>query len=272
MQNKKEIQYAEWIKSSLGDNLIKNIMWSKWIENRENNNIKKTSFFKEMELNIEFENKEVIRIYSCNLSNLHDQSGHYVIITGQSEEALKLDSNTLCDYLSILRNNFIFIDETRTIDTCIAKILGKNLGNENLAGLNFADELMKEATQLEADWDKFKKYINDGFKDIINEKFELERVSKKGFNPAHHLLVNYDNLPVKLKDLGSGISQILMFLTFFYRYSNRKDIYVFIDEPESNIHPETLIKLFRFCTNQLSRQYFLLTHSSVLIDQTDFVD
>ncbi|HDR8127636.1 ATP-dependent nuclease [Bacillus thuringiensis] len=263
LQNKVEIEYEDWISSPLGIMSFKTIVWSEW----EKTNTIDNCYFKEMELNIKFENEETISIYSCNISNFKGQSGHYVVITGKKEDSLDLNSTALCTYLRILKDSFIFIDEARTVEVSIAKLLDKNSSS-----LNLADELVKAATESEKEWNSFINYIKFGFKEIVKEEFELYRNLEKDFNPADDLFVLYDELPVKLRDLGSGISQILMFLTFFYRYRNKENVYVFIDEPESNIHPETLIRLFRFCTSELSHQYFLLTHSSVLIDQTDFVD
>lgn len=263
LQNKEEIEFKDWMISPIGISIFKKIIWSEWIKVNSDDNC----FFKEMELNIKFENGQTICIYSCNISNVEDQSCHYIFISGKKDNSLVMNTSDISRYLRILIDSFIFIDEFRTTDTSVAQFL-----NNKISSLNLTEELVIEATKVEEDWNAFVDYINKGFKEIIKEELILYRSLRSNFNPANHLFVMYDDLPVKLSDLGSGISQILLFLTFIYRYRNRENVYVFIDEPELNIHPETIVSLFRFFTQNSNHQYFLLTHSSTLMDRTDFVD
>ena len=73
----------------------------------------------------------------------------------------------------------------------------------------------------------------------------------------------------KLTELGMGVMQYVLLLSALY-YSQDEYLNIFIEEPELNMHAKALIELVKILeTNPLFKKhrYFLLTHSSVIIDQ-----
>lgn len=70
-----------------------------------------------------------------------------------------------------------------------------------------------------------------------------------------------------LQELGTGVSQIVMLLAHLYLNKNR-ELNVFVDEPESNLHPGSVARLVNIFEHDLpNHTFFITTHSSALIDQ-----
>ncbi|WP_216830612.1 ATP-dependent nuclease [Alkalihalobacterium elongatum] len=72
-----------------------------------------------------------------------------------------------------------------------------------------------------------------------------------------------------LDQLGTGVSQLFMILSFLYLYKD-ESLNVFMEEPESNLHPDALVQLLEIIESKFPRHnFFISTHSSSLIDQID---
>ncbi|MFV8829522.1 ATP-dependent nuclease [Alkalihalobacterium sp. APHAB7] len=72
-----------------------------------------------------------------------------------------------------------------------------------------------------------------------------------------------------LTQLGTGVSQLFMLLSFLYLNRN-KSLNIFIEEPEGNLHPDALIQLLKIIEDRFSNhRFFISTHSSSLIDQVN---
>ncbi|WP_349768583.1 ATP-dependent nuclease [Priestia megaterium] len=264
-QNLKEKKYKSWMSSSLGNRKIKRELLNTFYKK---GNSCSNVFFKELNLEINFHNGEKINIYSCNISNFLNESAHYFCISGKNIEEEALSKKVLNKYINLIKSKFIFIDQLRS-----PNIKAQNIYSDGYKGVNLAKIILKE-TNNKATRNSFIQYIDRGFREIIKESLIL--TPPPGipiFNPIN-LDIQYNGLAVKLNDLGSGISQILLLLTLFYRFHSKDQFYIFIDEPELHIHPETLINFFNYVIPQkkYSPQYFLLTHSSTLIDSTDLVN
>lgn len=93
--------------------------------------------------------------------------------------------------------------------------------------------------------------------DVISESKEFRLAIKRG----------KELLWASLDELGTGVAQIIMLLSHLYLF-REKSLNVFLDEPESNLHPDAVIKLIEIFDNELpNHSFFITTHSSVLIDQ-----
>ncbi|MDW2879556.1 MULTISPECIES: ATP-dependent nuclease [Bacillaceae] len=83
------------------------------------------------------------------------------------------------------------------------------------------------------------------------------------------------DLKQSLKNLGTGVIQALKILTALFKYINHFDLTggnIFIEEPESNLHPKAVIALIDllYSDELLSKnKYFITTHSNALIDRVD---
>ncbi|MFS0749883.1 AAA family ATPase [Oceanobacillus sp. 1P07AA] len=86
-------------------------------------------------------------------------------------------------------------------------------------------------------------------------RFFIERGSKK--------------ICAYLEQLGTGVSQFFMILSYLYINKDR-DLNIFMEEPESNLHPDGLVKLLDIIKVKFpNHTFFISTHSSILIDQID---
>ena len=73
-------------------------------------------------------------------------------------------------------------------------------------------------------------------------------------------------LSFSLSQLGTGVSQIVMLLSHLW-INKDKNLNVFLEEPEANLHPESVIKLVTIFEHELvNHRFFITTHSPSLID------
>jgi hypothetical protein len=70
---------------------------------------------------------------------------------------------------------------------------------------------------------------------------------------------------INIQAMGSGISQLIMILAAIVKCRNEPKIF-FIEEPETNLHPALLRSFMSALTSYDQHQFFITTHSSVVID------
>lgn len=78
-----------------------------------------------------------------------------------------------------------------------------------------------------------------------------------------------ERVSLDLNDLGTGITQIVIILCYlFLRTENQghKNLFLFIEEPECNLHNDTLIRFMKFLKSEFQHQFFVTTHSNALLD------
>lgn len=116
-------------------------------------------------------------------------------------------------------------------------------------------------------WRAFKKQLVSWLSQILNEpdfdldpnKNELRFYIKRGEK----------EISASLSQLGTGVSQLVMLLSFLYLNKDRS-LNVFIEEPEGNLHPEAVIQFVKIIKDNFNKhRFFITTHSSILIDQVD---
>ncbi len=75
----------------------------------------------------------------------------------------------------------------------------------------------------------------------------------------------------KLESFGTGLSQIVMILTHLYfrcYYDKYKNMFILLEEPETNLHPNLLNRFVDILEeNFKSYQFFISSHSPVLMDR-----
>ncbi|MED3899851.1 AAA family ATPase [Priestia megaterium] len=63
-----------------------------------------------------------------------------------------------------------------------------------------------------------------------------------------------------LSQLGTGVSRLVMLLSFLY-LNKDKTLNVIIEEPEGNLHPESVVQLVRIIKENFRNHRFLLQHT-----------
>jgi hypothetical protein len=163
-------------------------------------------------------------------------------------------------YWKRLLDSLIFIDPIRHFDrssavkmdfyfdgAAIIKELALVQSNDRPAWTDFCTSMTKWLGDI----------ISDTVQQItiVNDEFRID-LSRGG-----------QRITANLSELGTGVAQIVMLLAHLY-LNKEKEFNVFIDEPESNLHPNSVIRLVKIFEYDLpNHSFFITTHSSVLIDQ-----
>lgn len=157
-------------------------------------------------------------------------------------------------------NSLIFIDPIRHYER-----ESKTSDNAYFDGAKIVKELDEIKTNNRKEWVGYKKKIKSWLSKITNEEIDDIDVHENRFSVD--VFRGKEQLSATLDELGTGVSQIVMLLSHLY-LNREKSLNVFIDEPESNLHPDAVIKLIEIFDSELSNHsFFITTHSSVLIDQ-----
>lgn len=134
-------------------------------------------------------------------------------------------------------------------------------------GSDIVEEIIKVRNEHDTEWREYKNCLEDWLKTILLEPSLV-------LDPTHNKLRFYikrgtKEISASLESLGTGVSQLVMLLSYLY-LNRHKQLNVFIEEPESNLHPEAVVQLVKIMESSFqNHRFFITTHSSVLIDQVN---
>ncbi|BBB30424.1 ATP-dependent nuclease [Neptunomonas japonica] len=161
-------------------------------------------------------------------------------------------------YWSSFLNSLVFVDPIRHHS--------RNSNNEQSYYFDGA-KIIEELDKLRLDratpsnWAGYKKQIKQWLTDILSEQVTNIDVVKKDLN-----LEFESGLSFSLDQLGTGVSQIVMLLSHLW-INKDVNLNVFLEEPEANLHPESVVKLVSIFEKELvNHRFFITTHSPSLID------
>lgn len=84
-------------------------------------------------------------------------------------------------------------------------------------------------------------------------------------------ITQQDSTPVALEDMGTGIAELVILLSSIIKNALHPAIY-FIEEPETHLHPGLFRRLMSMLENNTNIQFFVTSHSSVVLDTLTEVD
>ncbi|HDR7161348.1 TPA: AAA family ATPase [Bacillus cereus] len=134
-------------------------------------------------------------------------------------------------------------------------------------GSEIVEEIIRIRNEENQKWRSFKQSLEGWLRKILAEPHvELDPAKDK----LRFYIKRGDKvISAYLSQLGTGVSQLVMLLSFLY-LNKERTLNVFIEEPEGNLHPEAVVQLVKIIKeNFKNHRFFITTHSSVLIDQVD---
>ncbi len=188
--------------------------------------------------------------------NIFDSSVKNYINVSESSEFI-LDTIT---YWETFLKSLVFVDPLRHYSRQKIKA-----GESDFDGSDIVDKIISLKNNDSMEWRELKKNLERWLKSILNE-------DKIEFDPTDSQLRFYITrgdfeIPAFLENLGTGVAQLVMLLSYLYINRNRV-LNVFMEEPESNLHPEAVIQLVRIIEENFQNHcFFITTHSSTLLDQ-----
>lgn len=140
-------------------------------------------------------------------------------------------------------------------------------------GADLMAELINLHRQDVKNWSAYKKQMEKWLKDIIADSICNISLADPDQYRLHFKLdedemgLDEGEIIQNLDELGTGVAQVIMLLSFLY-LNKEKNLNVFMDEPESNLHATAVAKLVHIFTTELpNHNFFIATHSHALLDQ-----
>lgn len=134
-------------------------------------------------------------------------------------------------------------------------------------GSEIVNEIIRIRNEEDHTWRDYKYSLENWLKRILGE---TEIILDPIQDDLRFYVRRGDNIiSAYLSQLGTGVSQLVMLLSFLY-INKERVLNVFIEEPECNLHPEAVVQLVSICRENFeNHRFFITTHSSALIDQVD---
>jgi len=246
-----------WLKNKIEAEILCNtntIRWDKEIPQYKENIILTTSHY--------YSNQNIL---SCNVNNiqlLSDKKIYNFKLQRYVDLTNKVDG--IYDsflYWQNFLDSLVFIDPIRHHE----RSSDNDKSNYYFDGAKILTVLNELKNGDREKWGEYTVNIEKWISEIINEKIKAIDVTDK----EYRITVKRGNTEriAILSELGTGVTQLVMMLTHLY-LNKEKQLNVFIDEPESNLHPDSVIKLMDIFDKELvNHSFYITTHSSSLIDQ-----
>ncbi|WNV20006.1 ATP-binding protein [Bacillus sp. SI2] len=165
-------------------------------------------------------------------------------------------------YWNVFLDSLYFVDAIRHHNRT-----SSSQKESDVDGSEIVKEIIRIRNEEDRTWRDFKKQLENWLRKILGEsQLELDPVEDE---LRFYIQRGEKEISAYLSQLGTGVSQLVMLLSFLYLNKDRT-LNVFIEEPEGNLHPEAVVQLVNIIQqNFKNHRFFITTHSSVLIDQVD---
>lgn len=162
-------------------------------------------------------------------------------------------------YWSAFVDSLVFIDPVRHYSRNKSDFI-----ESDFDGSDIVRDIIQLKNTEDRKWREYKALLEAWLSIILQEKIQLDPTDS---TLRFYLFRGQKEIAATLENLGTGVSQLVMLLSFLY-LNRDKHLNVFIEEPESNLHPEAVIQLVKIMEIHFPRhRFFITTHSSTLIDQ-----
>ena len=191
----------------------------------------------------------------------------------RSEDQAHLKS----ELFSLIGQSFHFFDPIRALDRDKRAASSNTFfgARSKAADLHYesGSKLLEELAELESnpktgkEWHLFEdqliRRLNTVFEPSGMPAITTINIKTGGVLHIHNEAMRHVPIPIEM--LGTGISQLIIVLSFLVLHGNRPAV-VCIEEPESNLHPGLLRKFIEQLREFTCVQFILTTHSHVLLD------
>lgn len=162
-------------------------------------------------------------------------------------------------YWSAFVDSLVFIDPVRHYSRNKSDFI-----ESDFDGSDIVRDIIQLKNTEDRKWREYKALLEAWLSIILQEKIQLDPTDS---TLRFYLIRGHKEISATLENLGTGVSQLVMLLSFLY-LNRDKHLNVFIEEPESNLHPEAVIQLVKIMEEYFPKhRFFITTHSSTLIDQ-----
>ena len=197
--------------------------------------------------------------------------------SGMSSQFLQLNgsygipdtSNIYSPYTNALisrwAQSLLFFDPVRSLERPASKRLMDD-GSDLVQKLYDWSQDRQRANK----WHQFRTTVLNQINELLipNGIPEITAIEVIGGSAEPALQVKVNEIPLELQSLGSGLSEIVL-ISASITMDKGKQMQYFIEEPESHLHPGLLRRFIEQLSKHDNIQFFITTHSNVLLDCLD---
>lgn len=133
-----------------------------------------------------------------------------------------------------------------------------NQGGGDYFDLSIGDQFIKIWNEWKTGPERQKNLAIEKVTEDIRNIFEFRKLEIGATSNGKELHINIDGYPYKLRELGAGLAQ---FILVFANAAIKQPSYIFIDEPELNLHPSLQVDFLTSLASYASQGIVFCTHS-----------
>lgn len=133
-----------------------------------------------------------------------------------------------------------------------------NQGSAEYFDLQIGDQFIKRWNEWKTGPERQRNHLIEKVTEDLRNIFNFQKLEINAAASGKELALNIDGYPYKLRELGAGLSQ---FILVFANAAMRRPAYIFIDEPELNLHPSLQVDFLTSLASYATEGVVFCTHS-----------